>query len=277
MNLYKNVLIICLFLSCSITMASGSQQYSNGTIIGDNNQQTTFNDYDYYDTSSEQVLGIGLTDSDGNTIIAFNDNSDGKTEIDTQYADSSTTINYNFLPDPKALHYTLDTGFIASEVTSIYLGEVLVITNNRNDSIIQMEGEKYKYTIKSSIPVLAYIIKSSDGNKVRSDDGAPVYQWVEQKYTHGNVQVVHDREHMSTFQQFIYDIKDTGKYALVIDTRVSQHRNGLLSKITDDTVDIYYSIDRLIMNQTSVAAVTYDTVRNVSTFPVDDYGRAITS
>jgi hypothetical protein len=278
MRFYKSILLLSLILAFFIIPTSADVQIANGTIVGDNNQQTTVNDYDYYnyDTSAFQVIDIGLTDSEGNTIVAFNDNSDGKTEIDTAYSDASTTVNYNFLPDPKAVHYTLDTGSISSEVTSIYLGEVIVVTNNRNDSIVQREGEKYQYTIKSSIPVLAYVIHSSDSDKIRSDSGAPIYRWVEQKYTHGNVQVVFDRNHMSTFQQFTFDIEENGKYALVIDTRVSQQLDGLRSKISADTVDIFYSIEKLTMNTTN-NNVTSTIIGKVDMFPVDEFGKINTS
>jgi hypothetical protein len=278
MNGYKILLTITLIITLLLPSVSADTQRVNGTIIGNENQQTIVNDYDYYNKvnadNNDQVTDIEVTDSEGNTIVAINDNSAGKTEIDKVYSDSSISATYNFLPDPTTTHYVLDTGSISSEVTSIYMGEVLVVKNNENDSLIQNEGEKYQYTVKSSVPILAYIIKSSDDDKVRSDSGAPAYLWDEQKYSHGGVQVVLDRKHMSTFQQFNFDVKENGKYALVIDTRVTQHLNGIMSEVTADTVDVFYSIDKV--NSTNVN-ITPKIIQKPDVFPTDEFGKINTS
>jgi hypothetical protein len=283
MNVYKNLLIFSIIMLFLALPVSADTQRANGTISGDGNQQTIINDYDYYNKENadnmNQEIDVSLTDSAGNTIVTLNDNSDGKTEIDTVNSDSSTTTSstaiYNFLPDPTAVHYTLDTGSISSEVTSIYMGEVIVIQNDETNTTLQREGEHYQYTIKSSVPLLAYIIQSSDSDKIRSTSGAPVFNEIEQKYAHSGVQVVLDRKRMSTFQQFTFDVEEDGKYALVMDTRVTQHRNGLLSKISDDTVDIYYSIDKIFINSTIVN--TTPKIANVSVFPTNEFGKANTS
>ena len=282
MNVYKNLLIFSIIMLFFAFPVSADTQRANGTVVGDGNQQTIVNDYYNKENAdnTNQEIDVSLTDSAGNTIITLNDNSDGKTEIDTVNSDSSSTTSstaiYNFLPDPKSVHYTLDTGSISSEVTSIYMGEVIVIQNDENNLTLQKEGEHYQYTIKSSVPLLAYIIKSSDSDKIRSTSGAPVFNEVEQKYSHGGVQVALDRKRMSTFQQFTFDVEENGKYALVMDTRVTQHRNGLLSQITDDTVDIYYSIDKITINST-ITNNTQPIFTNVSVFPVNENGKANTS
>jgi len=137
----------------------------------------------------------------------------------------------------------------------MYMGEVYVAQNDIEligDIELQNAGDKYAYTVKSSVPVLTYLINANDVEKVKSKDGAAEYDFARQIYDHNSVFIIFPKvnspqayHHQSTYTQFVSTLPETGRYALVIDTRNTNQLQGLLSEIRPSTVDIQYEIQKV--------------------------------
>jgi hypothetical protein len=249
-----------------------SEQSAGGVITGDNNTQTNSN-YNYQTSLAAQGV---ITGSENNMI---NTNINGDVNLidkNTMSTSSSQFITNNFLPNPVSTHYILDTGPVSSQVMSIYDGEVITIPNDDGREILQRKGEIFRYTIKSSIPVLAYLMNSRDDYSVQAQSNAPVYDTVFKKFSHGNLVIEYKQKHLSTFQQFAVTMPENGRYSLVIDTRVSQRLNGGQSTISANTIDLYYVIEKLSGgNYTTVHDSKY--IGTTETYPIGADGNAVTS
>jgi hypothetical protein len=70
-------------------------------------------------------------------------------------------------------------------------------------------------------------------------------------------------------------IPEDGRYALIIDTRVSQSLNGKSIHITEDSVDVVYSIEK---SQNGIATTNGQTyIGSIDMYPVLSNGMADTS
>jgi len=265
-------LLLGLILLASIPVLVSADQNAGGVVTGDDNTQTNSN----YNYQTSQVAQGVIT---GNNNNMTNTNIDGDVNIidkNTMATSSSQFVTNNFLPNPTSTHYTLDTGPVNSQVISIYDGEVITIQNDDGREIIQQKGEKFRYTVKSSIPVLAYLVNSANDDAVQAQSNAPIYDTVFKRFSHGNLPLVYEQKHLSTFQQFVVSLPESGRYSLVIDTRVSQRLNGGQSTISANTIDLYYIIEKLSSGSyTTVQDSKY--IGTTDTYPVDSEGRAITS
>ena len=231
-----------------IMPAMADTQITGAAQIGgkDNTQITTSND--------QQTTGI-QTGHDNTQITTSNVvNTEGGNIINGATSVSNNQQVAVFLPS-NPNHYTLDTGVTTTQITSLYEGEVYVADNDQEligDYQIQKAGDVYQYTIKSSVPVLAYVINAVDDDKVMSKSGAPTYDWVRQKYEHGWVDVTFPNHnspklynHPSDLPEFNVTLPADGRYALVIDTRVIDTLNGIQTEVTPSTVDITYSVAKV--------------------------------
>jgi hypothetical protein len=250
------------------TTTNNNQHYSTTNNVDNTVDNSVDNSVDQKATAV-QIGGVGNT----NTAINYNgdttvnvgaqavsqnqgqnqgqDQNQNQAQTQSQSnAQSQSQNNYQnveiYMPSAPN-HYKLDVGVIGSQITSLYSGEVLTLPNDGGDDtpIIQKAGETYTYTIKSSLPVLAYVIDSTDDDKIVSLSGVPVYDFVRKKFTHTGVHVVMDNKFRSTNQQFNFTPKNDGRYSLVIDTRVSQALDGVKSPITPDSIDIAYSAEKV--------------------------------
>ena len=232
-----------------IMPAMADTQITGAAQIGgkDNTQITTSND--------QQTTGI-QTGHDNTQITTSNVvNTEGGNIINGATSVSNNQQVAVFLPS-NPNHYTLDTGVTTTQITSLYSGEVFVVDNDielAGDQQMQKAGDVYQYSIKSSVPVLAYVINALDDDKVMSKSGAPTYDWVRQKYEHGWVDVTFPNyhspkiyNHPSTLQEFNVTLPSDGRYALVIDTRVTDTLNGIQTEVTPNTIDLTYSMAKVV-------------------------------
>jgi len=234
------VLFVSVFLLSPVSALSTSQN-AIGMIVGDDNHQLVTND------NTQQTADINLKNGDHNIIIALNDNSDGKTtnNVATQYFDSSSSSVFNILNQDNPDYYGLNIGLITTQIVSLYKGQALVAYNDNDQGIPQKTGDVFEYTIQSSLPVLAYVVNANEANRAEFDiDVAPVYDQYAHKFDVGNLDTIFVSKYRSPQQQFVVTIPEDGRYALVIDTRVSQALDGRTVKITDDSVDVVYSINK---------------------------------
>jgi hypothetical protein len=246
-------------------MVSASDNTANavGVITGDNNnQQVTTNEKNYNNDQSQDA--ISTVKGDGNIVTTTNAITNNQETVSSSTSSTSITSVYNVYSNTVS-HYTLDTGSLTlSQVVSIYSGEALVVDNNGGSNTAQSQGNVYRYTVKSSIPVLAYVINANDDGAVTMKQNAPEYDSAYQYYDHKNIDVTYSPKHMSTFQQFYVTLPKDGRYALVIDSRVTNHLDGVQSDITASTIDLYYKIEKLSLAASPNSSVNNSAIANAT-------------
>ena len=266
------ILLVGFILTATLIIPVMAEQNSGGIITGDENTQENSN----YNYQYSQAAGGTITGNDNNLL---NTNINGDINLidkNTMSTSSSQLITNNFLPSTTSIHYTLDTGPITSQVISIYDGEVITINNDEGREVLQRSGNQFRYTVKSSIPVLAYIINTNDANAVQAQSSAPVYDTIFKRFDQGNLAVEYRQKHLSTFQQFTFTVKKDGRYSLVIDTRTSQRLNGMQSVISGNTIDLYYLIEKVTGGSyTPIQDSKY--IGTTDTYSLRPDGSAITS
>ena len=251
----KKLLIALIGLVLTVFLVATPVAALMDTTINDNHNSHNTDSHDFtvnteintkIDNSVKQNAdGTQVGGHDNTNVVVNNNGIIGATDVKQGQSQGQSQSLTFIVPEGNPSYYSMDMSLVTSDVqtTSLYLGEVLVASSDSNKLLA--EGNTYRYTIKSSIPVLAYVINSLDDDKVRTIDGAPVYDDWNQKYTHGWVDVAKDNKFRSTSQQFFFTVKEPGKYSLVIDTRVSMGRNGIQSKVKDDSVDIAYLVEKM--------------------------------
>ena len=222
--------------------------------------QTTINAQDVQ-SASNTVTG------EDNTAINNNVNTQGGTNINsydgtviegTTAVSNSQSVNVIIPSSPYSK--TFDLGITQTAIVTLFNGEVYVADNDKTlkgIEEIQRKGDVYKYTIKSSNPVLAYVIDANDVYKVKSLSGEPVYDWANQRYDHSGVvpvfptlQSPQQYNHPSDLQSFNVTMPEDGRYSLVIDTRINK-QPGIASNtnVNDNTLDITFSIQKVVSGQ----------------------------
>jgi hypothetical protein len=227
-----------------IPYGGNDNQYTNGYINGNGNDQVVYSEHtdNNYDgvVNQKAISDVDGNNNDVNTVNnAYTVNGDvtnGATSVNNQ---QSVTVN---LPK-SAAYYGLDTVVTDRQILSLYLGQVLI---KDLDTTQQVPGDKYICYIHSSLPVLAYAINNNDVNRVKHDtDVAPVHDDITDDFDVANLDTIKDNQYRSPQQEFEVVIPENGWYSLVIDTRVSQSRNGQTTHISDDSVDIVYTISKI--------------------------------
>ena len=273
-SLYK-LLVAAVVIAAAMIMpvsADSNAQMASGVIIGHDNTMVNDNDnyqYDYQNDQHATSVAVGH----GNSVSTSNVNIAGNV-VNGASAVSNTQMV--IIPKGSANYYGLDTGVVAApSITSLYSGQVLIVMNDEVTGKNQLAGDVYKYTVKSSLPVLTYVINANDAPKAEFDiDVAPVYDPSTHKYELGNLDTVYVNKYRSPFQQFEAVMPEDGRYALVIDTRVAQLLNGKQSKITDDSVDVTYYVEHTGYKPTP--APRRSTIGTVSMYPILQNGMANT-
>jgi hypothetical protein len=182
-------------------------------------------------------------DGSDNTQTVITNNGGVVDQSKHSSATSQVTI-INPKNDPN--YYKLDTGVTTSQVISLYDGTSFVAMNDNDIPTIQKSGDIYRYTIKSSVPVLAYVIDAKEANRAEFDiDVVPVYDRFHHKFDLGNLDKIFVNKFRSPQQQFNVTMPEDGRYALVIDTRVAHTLDGRTAKVSDSSVDITYSIEKV--------------------------------
>lgn len=221
---------------------------------------------------------LAVTADHGSSVDLSTDNS-----VDTHASSSASTVNfYPIIGNPD--YYGMDTPVVTEPIISLYEGQVLIVMNdpgNEQMSIpgeISKPGDVYKYTIRASVPVLAYVINANDAEKAEWDSSCvPYYDQYMHKFTVGNIDKIYMSKYRSPQQQFNVTIKKEGRYSLVIDTRVSHAKNGIFSTISDDsnTIDVIYSIEKV--ENGSPKKFTRTALGTTDMFPILKNGMADTA
>lgn len=264
-------LIIAVAIVSPMAMAADTQIAAPVQIGGIGNDQTTTN----IDDSTNMDITAGQIGVGNNMELTNNHIVDNRV--------SSSSITNMIIPaKAKASYYGFDTGTVLTQIMSIYEGQVIVAMNDAGYSkqLISEPGDKYTYNIKSSVPVLAYVINANDAQKAEWDSNcAPVYDPIAHKFNVGNIDKIYIGKYRSPLQQFEVTIPKDGKgrYALVIDTRVSHAMNGQLTKISDDSVDVIYSIEKVMAGDPADFAEVRDVIGTSSMYPILSNGMANTA
>jgi hypothetical protein len=274
MKFNKSITLVLLILIITISPALAStDQNADGIIIGDNNKQSVSNDYtnNEVDQSSNSYI-----DGNHNIMTQVNVNNQD-TNTDNRVSTDSSTTNV-FMPSKSTPnYYGLDAGVVNSYIMSLYEGQVLVAMNDEDETIISKPGDTYRYGIRSSVPVLAYVINANDAKKAEWDSiCAPKYDIYSHKFELGNIDEIYVGKYRSPNQEFDVIIPEDkpGRYALVIDTRVAHTLDGQTTKITDDSVDIMYYMQK-IQNGT-LSQFKRDKIGKIDMFPISMNGMADT-
>ena len=238
-------LMLILVIFVTPVTANSNDQSATGVIIGNGNTNEVKNDYDYNNYQNQQTAVGNVVDSE-NVIQIVKSTSVQDITNNNGATDASTNVYLTPIKNPAGLSYTIDTGSITNiPVHSIYMNKMVVIKNEKDDKI-QKAGDVYAYSYKSALPVLAYVIPVSETGKAKFDlNCAPEYDYVAEKFTHGNLDVTYDPNDRSNYSWFNFTVPEDGNYALVLDSRVSQYMDGKLTTITSDSVDIAYAIQKV--------------------------------
>jgi hypothetical protein len=251
------------------------QQNANGVMVGGiGNSQVVVNEHADYNGETEQNAK-SIVNGNGNKVNTVNNNLNVNGDV-TNGATSVSNVQTMTLNIPKSTaYYGLDTGAVTDrQIISLYLGQVFVA--NLDGDNLQIEGDKYTISAKSSLPVLAYIANMNDVNKAKFDNNvAPTYDTFLERYELGNLDTIYVSKYRSPQQQFDITIPEAGKYVLVLDTRVSTALDGKQTPISADSVDIIYAISRT-ENGTPTKFVR-NFIGTTDMFPIDENGSAITS
>jgi hypothetical protein len=233
--------LIIVLVMISPVMALGVKQEVNAVSIGDGTIQDIDNTMNVVDKSQE----INAAQIGGNhntqTITSTNN------EYNGVGGSNSVSVVLN-IPKGEAGYRGFDIGTITTQIISMYEGDPLVVMNDENSPklVVSQPGDKFRYTIKSSIPVLAYIVSGKDVDRVLYDsDVTPVYDIISKKYDYGNLDVAYKSKYRSPQQQFEVTVEEPGRYAVVIDSRVSRNIDGRFTKITGSTFDVAYTIEKM--------------------------------
>jgi hypothetical protein len=220
-------------------------QYTNGYINGNGNDQVVYSDHtdnNYNGKVNQKAISdVNGNNNDVDTVNnAYTVNGDvtsGATAVNNQ---QSVTVN---LPK-SAAYYGLDTGvFLNKKIISPYIGQVVV---KDLDNVPQVEGDVYRCSVWTSLPTFTYAVNNNQVNRVKHDDDvAPTHDDITDDFDLSNLDIITDNEYRSPQQEFEVVIPENGWYSLVIDTRVSQSRNGKQTHISDDSVDVYYTIIKI--------------------------------
>jgi len=274
MKYTKSIISILLVLFIAISpVFAFTEQNAGGMIDGDNNKQSISNDYtnNEVDQSSDSYI-----DGNHNIMTQVNVNSQD-TNTDNRVSTDASITNV-FMPSKSTPnYYGLDAGVVNSYIISLYEGQVIVAMNDEDEKIISKPGDTYRYGIRSSVPVLAYIINANDAQKAEWDNVcAPKYDIYSHKFELGNIDEIYVGKYRSPNQEFDVVIPEDkpGRYALVIDTRVSHALDGQTTKITDDSVDIMYYVQK-IQNGTP-SQFKRDKIGKIDVFPISINGMADT-
>jgi hypothetical protein len=255
---------------------------SDNTITNTNSNPVT-NTYNTQNTATSSNTVTGNGNSASNTNI----NTEGGTNVNNY---GSTTNNgatavsneqsVNVIIPQSASYYTLNLGTTQTEIVSLFQGEVYVADNGitlTGNPQIQVAGDTYRYTIKSSVPVLAYVINSIDKDKVRSSMGLPIYDWSNQKYDHSGVWIAfptsnspQQYQHPSDLQAFNVTFDKDGSYALAIDTRIYGNQNNQQTNIGASTVDVTFSIQKIVNGISTRNSIPV--IGTTSVYGTDEYG-----
>jgi hypothetical protein len=251
------------------------------------------------ETTTTVAVDVIGDHSNGNTqnSLAVTATNGGKVDLSTHSSSSvSSVVDNSIVNTPRYVEYRgFDTFPVDNFFTSVYEGQVIVVPNNKDPMVFSKPGDTWKYTVKSSLPVLAYVIDSVHTDKAKWDTScAPKYDPVAEKFTVANLDKIYMSPTRSTQQQFEVTVPadESSRYSLVIDTRVAKSKNGIFNPIIDDrsesdSIDIIYT-----MQQTKVGApedsvdykpkmttfmpdpATY--IGKIDMFPTDEYGNVIT-
>jgi hypothetical protein len=241
-----SILMIMLISLIAISpVAAYNEQSAGATVIGSGSGNTAianndYNNYNYVKVNKVNQENDGRIEGDHNTMIQVNGNQQNS------ITDASITNNFEAVKLP-ANYYGLDAGVVSNYIASVYEGQVIVAANDQDSKkeIVSEAGDTFKYYIRSSVPVLAYVIKMNDEEKVKWDNVcAPHYDPFMDKFDLGNVEPIYVGVYRSPSQQFEVTIPEKGRYGLVIDTRVAHSLDGRGVQITDDSIDITYFVEQ---------------------------------
>lgn len=260
-----------------------NNQVTNNNQISNNFDTDIKNDFDItnrFDTDIKNEYNTDVTNK-FDTDITNNDN--GVTNNDNSVSEfyfkkESTVVNNQITnqvivtQEDNPDYYKLDVGLIDSQIISVYNGQVVVAPNDRDENILQREGDVFRYSIRSSLPVLAYVINSNDGNKAEFDyTVAPVYDNFMHKFDLANLNTVYLGKYRSPQQTFTVTLPQNGRFSLVIDTRVTQALDGHKNmKLTADSVDISYSIVKVRDGNPSQSR--HPIIGEISVYPILENG-----
>lgn len=246
---FYNIILSVIIISFIILPVMGleTEQNIHSVLIGDNTVQDIDNTMNVYD-ESQDTTAIQIGGSHNNQVVTNNKVIGSASQSQSQFV----TLN---IPKPEASYRGFDIGVINTQFISMYEGDPLVISNDKYapEMVVSQPGDKFRYTIKSSIPVLAYIIHLSDIDRVLYDSEAtPVYDIISKKYETGNLDVVYMGEYRSALQQFEVTVEDPGRYAVAVDSRVSRNTDGRQTKITGNTFDVSVVIEKISNNAVKI-------------------------
>ena len=239
------LLIGCLVIALLAAPVLASGQDATGLQVGGINNHQTVTNY-----NNEQTAGGTQVGGHDNVMVNTNINGDINT------ANTQTTITNNQISlavDTPSTKYELNIPDVQSVLQTLYLGQVVAVNLGKVN-----EGQTYYFDWTSSVPVLVYVVDdASVDSAVNSNLGAVTYDNTYQKWEHNgvyhypviyanDVYVNGERttvnEGLSRYNNVSFTAPELGTYSFVINTKPSIARNTLNTPITDDTVDIQYTV-----------------------------------
>lgn len=238
----NNVLILtgCLIVALMVSCVTANTQTGVATQVGgvDNTQTVTNND-NQQSGSTTQIGGSG--------------NSASTTNVNGNIYNGANSVSNNqqvmlvFPQKNSNYELSLDNLPVSTALNTLYLGEVVPV-----DVGYVPEGQTYYFGWTSSVPVLVYAVSNEEVNTAtNSVTGAPTYDDVYRKWDHNGVyhypiqyasNTINDG--FSRNNNVSFTAPEPGSYSFVIDTRpaVSRYTTNVL--ISDDTVDIAYTLTK---------------------------------
>jgi hypothetical protein len=258
------------------TPSGGDNQNTGGVIVGDNNKQIVVSEHtdNNYNGETEQNAK-SIVNGNGNKVNTVNNNVNVNGDVTNGATSVSNNQQMTFVVPKSTSYYGLDFGIVDQEIISLYSGQVLVVMNDDKGNL-QRAGETYRYEVTSSLPVLTYVVNANEANRAEFDlTVAPEFDPYRKKFDLGNLDTIYVSDFRSPSQTFDVTVPEDGRYALVIDTRVSQSLDGKLTPITADTIDITYVVAR--GTNMGECQLTRDVIGTTEMFKLFENGEADTS
>lgn len=234
------LLIGCLVVALLVSAVAADTQTGVATQIGGKDNQQTVTNYD-----NTQNAGGTQVGGSGNTIV--NTNINGNINNGADSVSNNQQVTLIFPTKNSNYELSLENTPVTTALSTLYLGQVIPV-----DLGYVKEGQTYYFGWTSSVPVMVYVVNDqSVDTATNSIDGAPVYDDVYRKWDHRDVfhykvqyasNAINDG--LSRNNNISFTAPEGGSYSFVLDTRPAVSRNTVNVAISDDTVDIIYTLTK---------------------------------
>jgi hypothetical protein len=258
-------------------------------------------------------LVVAVSANSQNTGVDVNGDNNN-VNVDATQINGATSVSQLVIFEKSSNHHLLDIGSTTGIVASFKINRPVILPINQKNQTLRgryepvgpngtiqivrsgdsriyqyrgdaslfrvlKAGEEWTLFWEASVPVYATAMYGIDRDKIASFDGAPMSDDVYQTYDHRGITVVKgsDPMQLSRKGQITFTVEEPGWYAFVLDPRVTNSKDGIMSMMDDsrDTYEMTYEMQQTDFNDP--AKIVREKVGFTSTYPTDSYGRVITT